>query len=179
MQALLHVLPCHLTPPCAAFLHGVALVDELQEERGTAERLKTAYRQLFAQAMLAEERGEANLAASLRRRAVELQEEYQRESVDCGTRITQRVNRGKHRGIEVDLHCMHVHQALDMVDTALRNLPLIFPGGVVVRYITGKGLHSENGAKIRPAVLSLLQEAGVPYVAWPGCIDVTIGGGTA
>lgn len=56
-------------------------------------------------------------------------------------------------------------------------LTLCHAGGVVVRYITGKGLHSSaEGPRIRPAVLALLAERGVPHVEGPGWVEATIGG---
>lgn len=49
------------------------------------------------------------------------------------------------------------------------------PGGVVVRYITGRGRHSADGqAKIKPRVVALLAERGVPYVEGPGWVEATL-----
>ena len=49
------------------------------------------------------------------------------------------------------------------------------PSGVVVRYITGKGLHSANGAaRIKPEVVRLLEERGVPLVEGPGWVEATL-----
>jgi hypothetical protein len=49
------------------------------------------------------------------------------------------------------------------------------PGGVVVRYITGKGLHSAGGAaRIKPEVLRLLAERGMPHVEGPGWVEATL-----
>ena len=55
-------------------------------------------------------------------------------------------------------------------------LPLqSIPGGVVVRYITGRGLHSAGGAaRIKPEVLRLLAERGVPHVEAPGWVEATL-----
>ncbi len=49
------------------------------------------------------------------------------------------------------------------------------PGGVIVRYITGKGLHSAGGAaRIKPEVVRLLSEQGVPFVEGPGWVEATL-----
>lgn len=42
-------------------------------------------------------------------------------------------------------------EVLEMVGEQIRSLPKCFSRGVKVTYITGKGLHSSNGAKIRCA----------------------------
>ena len=44
-----------------------------------------------------------------------------------------------------------------------------------MRYITGKGLHSgPGGARIRPAVIKLFGDRGVPFVEGNGWVEATI-----
>ena len=143
------------------------------------QRLKSAATQLFAQADLAEARGERRLAQDLARRANELRAEFEVESARCAARIRRRVNAGKHSFSQVDLHGMHVEEALQQVDSGLRQLPRLFPGGILVRYITGRGRHSENGAQVKPAVVELLGELGADFTEGPGYVDVTIQGADA
>jgi hypothetical protein len=45
----------------------------------------------------------------------------------------------------------------------------------VVRYITGKGLHSAGGAaRIKPEVLRLLSQRGLPHEDRGGFVEVTL-----
>jgi len=48
----------------------------------------------------------------------------------------------------------------------------------VVRYITGRGAHSTGGtARIKPEVVRLLQERGIPYMEAPnggGWVEATL-----
>ena len=46
-------------------------------------------------------------------------------------------------------------------------------GGVKVTYITGKGLHSSNGAKIKPALMEMLSDNNISYVEGPGHVVAT------
>ena len=151
----------------------------LQEERSRAGRLRTAYLQLDSQAKHAAERGDYQMATDLNRRANELRQEYYKASKNCATRIAMRVNRGRGQlgFMQVDLHGLHLEEALEKVRLGLDQLPLISPGGVVMRYITGRGAHSgEEGAKIKPAVIALLEQRGVHFAEGVGYIDTIIDG---
>jgi hypothetical protein len=46
-------------------------------------------------------------------------------------------------------------------------------GGVKVTYITGKGLHSSDGAKIKPALMEMLQDHHISFVEGPGVVVAT------
>jgi hypothetical protein len=150
-----------------------------EQERANADRLRTAYRQLESQARHAADRGDYHLVDSLNVRANEINDEYYKASDGAARRIALRVNRGKKGFMTVDLHGLHVDEALYKITQALDTLPSISPGGVVVRYVAGKGNHSgEAGAQIKPAVLALLEERGVHYSAPAdkGHVDVIIEG---
>ena len=46
-------------------------------------------------------------------------------------------------------------------------------GGVKIKYITGKGLHSANGAKIKPSLMEMLADHNIPFVEGPGYVIAT------
>lgn len=149
-----------------------------EEERAYANRLQAAYRRCFALAQEKHAAGEHETAAELRMKGHEYKQQYEEERRKASRRISMRVNQAGGGGlpvISVDLHCAFVHEALETVESGIRNLPESIPGGVVVRYITGKGLHSaESKARIKPEVIALLQQRGVPYREGPGWVEATL-----
>lgn len=62
---------------------------------------------------------------------------------------------------EVDLHGLTVAQALSRVGFFLERTARVHPGGVV-RIITGRGLHSDAGPRVREAVREYLDDS--PFV---------------
>ena len=72
-------------------------------------------------------------------------------------------------------HCTRPPAALTHPPTPPHSHAQTIPSGVVVRYITGQGHHSDGGvARIRPAVLALLAEHRVPHVEGRGWVEATI-----
>ena len=59
---------------------------------------------------------------------------------------------------EMDLHGLHVAEAVQRTKAYLARKRLVVPGGVV-RIITGKGNRSDQGPRLRPAVETLLQKS--------------------
>lgn len=118
------------------------------------------------------------MATDLNRRANELRQEYYKASKGCAARIAMRINRGRGQlgFMQVDLHALHIDEALEQVEHGINHLPLINPGGVVVRYITGRGAHSDAGAKLKPAVIALLEDRGVHFAEGKGYVDTIIDG---
>ncbi|PSC74687.1 NEDD4-binding 2 isoform B [Micractinium conductrix] len=141
-----------------------------EQERAQAQRLEQAYRRCFALAADAHNRGDHQAAAEYSLKGREYREQFHEEQGKASRRISKRVNatNGMPR-ISVDLHGQTVESALATVESGIRSLPESIPGGVVVRYITGKGRHSAGGAaRIRPEVQRLLAEHGIPFVEGPG-----------
>jgi DNA-nicking Smr family endonuclease len=147
-----------------------------EEERSKSTRLRNAFRQLDAQAIAARDHGDVRLAQDLNRRANELRCEYHELSKTCGARIARRVNSGQRNEIVNDLHGMHTSEALTLVEECLQQLPKTCPGGVVVKFVTGRGKHSEDGARIRPAVIDLLERLEQHYFVEQGAVYVVING---
>ena len=53
--------------------------------------------------------------------------------------------------------------------------PQSIPGGVRVRYITGRGAHSAGGeARLRPEVIRLLRHHRVEFEEGPGWVEATL-----
>ena len=151
----------------------------LQDERAKGDRRWNAALHYSAQALVAAERGDVQLAADLNRRANQLQQESHALSQGCSARILKRVNQGNgSRGFsQVDLHAMHIREALEHVERSLRELPGIFPGGMDVRFVTGRGAHSEGTAQLKPAVIEMLQERGIKHIVGKGYVEALIEGG--
>jgi len=81
-------------------------------------------------------------------------------------------NKGLAEGT-VDLHGLSVPEALEYAEQELQSVTL--RGGRVVRFIVGKGLHSEAGkAKIRPALEKLCDEHGYAHTLDPRNAGVLI-----
>lgn len=150
-----------------------------EQERAQAQRLEQAYRRCFELAAEAHARGDHAAATDLSMRGREYRQQFHEEQSKASRRISKRVNAANGLPhIRVDLHGQTVADALGTVESGIRNLPESIPGGVVVRYITGKGLHSTGGAaRIKPEVVRLLSERGIPFVEAPnggGWVEATL-----
>lgn len=174
-------------PPPSAPLAGLSLSEATylrnqaiwEQERAQAKRLEQAYRRCFELAADAHARGDHDAAGELSMRGRAYRQQFHDEQSKASRRISKRVNaaNGLPR-IEVDLHGQTVADALATVENGIRNLPESIPGGVVVRYITGRGRHSASGvARIKPEVVRVLGEHGVPFVEAPnggGWVEATL-----
>ncbi|KAL4439001.1 hypothetical protein ABPG77_006938 [Micractinium sp. CCAP 211/92] len=176
MGSLPSAPPAGLSLSEATFLRNQAI---WEQERAQAKRLEQAYRRCFELAAEAHARGDHGAAAELSMRGRAYRQQFHDEQSKASRRISKRVNaaNGMPR-IEVDLHGQTVADALATVENGIRNLPESIPGGVVVRYITGKGKHSASGvARIKPEVVRLLSEHGVSFVEAPnggGWVEATL-----
>lgn len=75
--------------------------------------------------------------------------------------------------LQEDFHGQHVDEMLEKVEEQVRSLPKLFSSGVQVKYITGKGNHSANGTKLKPALIELLTHHGIPFSEFPGGVVAT------
>ncbi|KAL0032695.1 hypothetical protein WJX79_003892 [Trebouxia sp. C0005] len=120
-----------------------------------------------AQELTGKGKEHAHLAKEARQRA------NQAAYDSCNVSVTNR--------FKVDLHGLHVEEALQVLEQHLLSLGgLGCPGGILLQVITGIGKHSTNGRpKILPAVIRYLSDAGHRFseaVGNSGIIDVSIGG---
>ncbi|GJP53091.1 hypothetical protein CLOM_g12227 [Closterium sp. NIES-68] len=117
----------------------------------------------FREASAAWGRGERQRAAALANKGHEYRKEYQELMQAASQRIFRENNERLGNNMDVDLHNLHVDEALQHLQlhlTLLKNLPTLSS----ITVITGRGKHSSDGhAKIKPAVHRYLQERGVSW----------------
>ncbi|CAI7749622.1 unnamed protein product [Closterium sp. NIES-53] len=117
----------------------------------------------FREASEAWRRGERQRAAALADKGHEYREQYQELMQAAGKRIFKENNERLGNNMDVDLHHLHVDEALQHLQlhlTLLQTLPTLSS----ITVITGRGKHSASGqAKIKPAVHRYLQKRGVGW----------------
>ena len=82
----------------------------------------------------------------------------------------------------MDLHGLTVREALDLIESVLRACAATKAqrqhsrgGRVIVLFIVGKGLHSQDGrSRLGPAVTAKLSRCGVAYVSREGVVEATL-----
>ncbi|KAL0046380.1 hypothetical protein WJX82_010916 [Trebouxia sp. C0006] len=155
-----------------------SLADQERQTLGLHSQARDTY---FTAAQVAFEKGDREAAHELTGRgkehahlAKEARQRANQAAYDsCNMSVTNR--------FKVDLHGLHVEEALQVLQQHLLSLGgLGCPGGVLLQVITGIGKHSTNGRpKILPAVIRYLSDAGHRFseaVGNSGIIDVFIGG---
>ncbi|KAA6417051.1 MAG: hypothetical protein FRX49_12993 [Trebouxia sp. A1-2] len=155
-----------------------SLADQERQALGLHSQARDTY---FAAAQVAFEKGNREAAQELTGKgkehahlAKEARQRANQAAYDsCNVSVTNR--------FKVDLHGLHVEEALQVLEQHLLSLGgLGCPGGILLQVITGIGKHSTNGRpKILPAVIRYLSDAGHRFseaVGNSGIIDVSIGG---
>ncbi|KAK9908758.1 hypothetical protein WJX75_002414 [Coccomyxa subellipsoidea] len=127
-------------------------------------------RDVFSQAAAnAHQQGQRELAREL----VNKCREHDKLAVEARFRANEAAFDGSNRNLlnrwKVDLHGLHVDEALKVLETHLIALGgLGHPGGILLQVIVGLGRHSEGGvARILPAVVRYLTEAGYNFKEEP------------
>ncbi|CAI5469937.1 unnamed protein product [Closterium sp. Yama58-4] len=137
--------------------------DCYKRHREAAFERKRMMQYYFREASEAWRRGERQRAAALADKGHEYREEYQELMQEAGQRIFRENNERLGNNMDVDLHHLHVDEALQHLQlhlTLLQTLPTLSS----ITVITGRGKHSASGqAKIKPAVHRYLQERGVGW----------------
>jgi hypothetical protein len=113
-----------------------------EEERAHASRLQAAYRRCFALAQEKHAAGDHETAAELRMKGHKYKQQYEEERRKAARRISMRINQAGSGGlpvISVDLHCAFVHEALETVESGIRNLPEV--GLLAAAAVHGRGPH--------------------------------------
>ena len=86
-------------------------------------------------------------------------------------------NAGNHGRVTRDLHALHVAEALQEVQRWIGFVATAHSGGTMtLQFVTGRGAHSAQGARILPAVEEYLVARGIPYVLTNagGCVEVSV-----
>ncbi|BDA46923.1 probable NEDD4-binding protein 2 at C-terminar half [Coccomyxa sp. Obi] len=146
-----------------------------QEQRAEALMLKQEMEMRYAEARKAWERRDHSLAQQLRQRAHQCRDRYRAAQAAASENIFKKKNQLVQNFWEVELHGLHVNEAIEKTDNiyrALKNLP----STKRLQLITGKGLHSEgNIARLLPAIIGYLEEKNLDYrVLNGGCVSVDI-----
>ncbi|KAF2070514.1 hypothetical protein CYY_008162 [Polysphondylium violaceum] len=80
--------------------------------------------------------------------------------------------------LKIDLHGLHVNEALEMANQVLSvhtNGEYDGESPSVITFITGRGSHSQGGvARIKPALKSFLKQYNIPYIENEGLIEVRL-----
>ncbi|KAI0256078.1 hypothetical protein BJV78DRAFT_1118450 [Lactifluus subvellereus] len=93
-------------------------------------------------------------------------------NAEAAKKIFHQKNKG-HRQGTVDLHGLHVQEAIQYAEQELQSAR--WRGDEVVRFIVGKGLHAQDGrAKIRPALEELCDERSLIHSLDPRNAGVLI-----
>lgn len=155
-----------------------SVADQERQALGLHRQARNTY---FAAAQMAYEKGNREAAQELAGKgkehaqlAKEARHRANQAAYDsCNLSVTNR--------FKVDLHGLHVEEALQVLEQHLLSLGgLGCPGGVLLQVVTGVGKHSWNGRpKILPAVVRYLSDAGCRFseaVGNSGVLDVFIGG---
>ena len=129
--------------------------------RAEAKRLFSEAARCLSAAADARARGDNKAAASAAAKASDLRARGEAANAAARDDIFRRRNAASTSAFHVDLHGLHVAEALDkavqVLDHALRNPQDPLAGTHVVRVMTGRGTHSgATGAALLPAVHDLL-----------------------
>lgn len=130
-------------------------------QRAEAKRLFSEAAWCLSAAADARARGDNKAAASAAAEAADLRARSEAANAAARDDIFRRRNAASTSAFHVDLHGLHVAEALDkavqVLDHALRNPQDPLAGTHVVRVMTGRGTHSgATGAALLPAVHDLL-----------------------
>ncbi|KAF5835704.1 hypothetical protein DUNSADRAFT_6983 [Dunaliella salina] len=130
----------------------------------------------FQQANAAYNAGDGKAAAEFSRRGRqygELAKQFRQASNEEAYKAS---NLGIRNTFVMDLHGMHVTEAMALLERQMDALGrLVSPEGVLLKCITGWGAHSARGiALIKPAVLDWAKQKGCKHFVEPGNDGVVI-----
>ncbi|KAK9804185.1 hypothetical protein WJX73_010172 [Symbiochloris irregularis] len=142
------------------------------KQRKQVDRLGDAKRNARHQAMQAARMGDHTRARFLRDQAYSFDAQYQKAKKESGRNIAAAINSKNIAHFKVDLHCLHVEEALHETSTqisAAESYVRNTKRTASIELITGKGLHSiDNKPRILPAVKDMLDDMALEYEEKPG-----------
>ncbi|CAL8471542.1 g11084 [Coccomyxa elongata] len=145
-----------------------------KSQRVEALKLKREMEMRYAEAHKAWDRNDRSLSEQLMQRAHQCRDRYKAAQAAASENIFKRKNKIVQNSWKVELHALHVPEAIEKTDQIYRVLKDL-PSTKTLELITGKGLHSEgNIARLLPAVEGYLKEKNLVYHVNGGCIIVDI-----
>jgi DNA-nicking Smr family endonuclease len=127
-------------------------------------RLRGQYYELARQAYI---RGDLKMAKELSVKGKQADEMSKEAHAEASERIFSEMNT-KVTPSSIDLHGLHVQEALQRVTSLLQN-----PSYLVVTIVVGEGLHSVKAkAKLKPAVIAYLKSNKYKFTVTEGAIRV-------
>jgi len=145
----LAAVPTSSAQPGPSNLSGSQELDGADNLRLQASKQLQKRAKLLERAQKAFESGKFRLGEKLKRLAEEclkLAVEFKKKAADIIFRVK---NKGARRG-EIDLHLLHVPEAIEKAEQSIQ--AAMSKGDRTIRFITGKGKHSPEGPKILPAL---------------------------
>ena len=106
--------------------------------------------------------GNINRSRKLQEERRTIDSDIRQAGKDAGDEIFKKVNRLVENSIQVDLHGLHVAEAIAKVDESL-GLLVKLHSNVSVQIVTGgQGKHSDGDARLKPALEQHLASKGMP-----------------
>ncbi|GAX77273.1 hypothetical protein CEUSTIGMA_g4719.t1 [Chlamydomonas eustigma] len=128
---------------------------------------------LQAQAQEARSHGDVKLARELDALVRTLKQLIIQEHSRAAARLFQYRNRHIVNRWEIDLHALHVNEALKEVGDHVTRLRAM-ASKVILKVITGRGNHSNGDPKVLPAVREWLIESGLPFYEGVGYYEIEL-----
>ncbi|KAH9061238.1 hypothetical protein EDB87DRAFT_1610707 [Lactarius vividus] len=127
----------------------------------------------YSRAKSASKKGYLGAAHAHRQGAIAREREMKELDKRAAKIVFRENNKNRGEGRKVDLHGLYVAEAIQISKDQLQTARS--KGDKVVRFIVGKGLHSDGGgAKIRPALEDLLTKQGLIHWLDPSNAGVLV-----
>jgi len=134
---------------------------KLQSSQNEAKRQRNHLMKMYADAFQRKDYDSMKLIQEQRKT---LDEDIRRIQDETGEKIFSEINRHTNEStFNVDLHGMHVNEAIAKVKSVFESFRNLNTGPVKITLITGRGSHSEGGrSKLIPALQDCLTSMGRP-----------------
>ncbi|KAI9442247.1 hypothetical protein H4582DRAFT_1267450 [Lactarius indigo] len=144
-------------------LAGVETLDFAKKLRERARRKGREMSEARSRAKSARKKGRLGAAHAHKQDAIAHESEMKELDKRAAKIVFRDNNKNRREGGKIDLHGLYVAEAIQVAKDQLQAARS--RGDKVVRFIVGKGLHSEHKAKIRPALEDLLLN-GAWFIHW-------------